>query len=75
MLTSQTMEDLRTFASYAQGLGGDERGDVQLSCDRHFRAFGHESLNEVGPTLEFRVRGKEGAVQAQPGRLLGAAGE
>jgi type II restriction/modification system DNA methylase subunit YeeA len=58
MLTSETVENLQRFVTYAQGLQGDERGEAQVFCERLFQAFGHEGYSEAGATLEFRVRGK-----------------
>ncbi len=58
MLTSEVVENLRDFLSYAQGLEGDEKGEAQVFCDRLFRAFGHEGYKEAGATLEYRVRKK-----------------
>ena len=57
-MTSDVVENLRSFVAYAQGLEGDEKGEAQVFCDRLFRAFGNEGYKEAGATLEYRVRRK-----------------
>src|SRR5687768_12165233 len=59
MMTSEVIEHLQDFVSYAQSLEGDEKGEAQVFCDRLFQAFGHEGYKEAGATLEYRVRRKE----------------
>ena len=51
MLTSETVENLQNFVTYAQSLEGDERGEAQVFCERLFRAFGHEGLSEAEATF------------------------
>lgn len=51
MITSEVIDNLRDFMSYAQSLEGDEKGEAQVFCDRLFRAFGHEGYKEAGATL------------------------
>jgi len=51
MITSEVIDNLRDFMSYARGLEGDEKGEAQVFCDRLFRAFGHEGYKEAGATL------------------------
>ena len=58
MLASKTVDNLRRFVKYVQGLEGDEKGEAQVFCDRLFQAFGHEGYKEAGATLEYRVREK-----------------
>ena len=46
------------FVGYATLLGGDEKGEAQLFCDRLFQAFGHKGYKEAGATLEYRIKRK-----------------
>jgi hypothetical protein len=48
-------ERLQQFVDYVGTLGGDEKGEARVFCDRLFQAFGHEGYKEAGATLEFRV--------------------
>nr|MBA2376748.1 class I SAM-dependent DNA methyltransferase [Rubrobacter sp.] len=56
--TNQTVDNLRSFVAYAHSLTGDEKGEAPVFCDRLFRAFGHEGLNEAGAVQEYRIREK-----------------
>ncbi len=51
------VEPIRQFVEYARTLGGDEKGEAQVFCDRLFQAFGHGGYKEAGATLEYRVTG------------------
>ena len=55
MLTSETVESPRDFVAYAQGLEVDEKGEVQIFCDRLFQTIGHQGYDEAGATLEYRA--------------------
>jgi hypothetical protein len=55
-----TIENLNRFVAYARTLGGDEKGEAQVFCDRLFQAFGHSGYKEAGATLEFRIKKKDG---------------
>jgi hypothetical protein len=57
---SATIENLNRFVAYARTLGGDEKGEAQVFCDRLFQAFGHAGYKEAGATLEFRIKKKDG---------------
>jgi len=52
-----TVEPILQFVDYARTLGGDEKGEAQVFCDRLFQAFGHGGYKEAGATLEYRVKG------------------
>lgn len=56
MTISALNSSLEAFASFALRLGGDEKGEAQIFCDRLFQAFGHEGLIEAGATLEYRLK-------------------
>ncbi len=50
---------IQEFLDYAEILGGDEKGEAQVFCDRFFQAFGHKGYKEAGAELEGRVRKKD----------------
>jgi len=54
----EIVKRLQEFIEYAGTLGGDEKGEAQVFCDRLFQAFGHAGYKEAGATLEYRVRSK-----------------
>lgn len=43
---------MSSFISHVRALQGDEKGEVQVFCDRLFRAFGHDGYKEAGAILE-----------------------
>ncbi|MDB5438125.1 MAG: modification methyltransferase-related protein [Caulobacteraceae bacterium] len=53
---SETLARIEAFVAYAALLGGDEKGEAQVFCDRLFRAFGHDGYKEAGATLEERIK-------------------
>src|SRR5438046_3791697 len=55
---SETVDRLKTFVDYCARLGGDEKGEAQVFCDRLFIAFGHAGYKEAGAILEYRAKKK-----------------
>ena len=55
---TEVSDSMNAFVAYARLLGGDERGEAQVFCDRLFQAFGHKGYKEAGATLEYRIKRK-----------------
>ena len=51
---------LQEFVEWvAKHIQGDEKGEAQVFLDRLLQGFGHAGVNEVGATLEMRVRSRD----------------
>ena len=50
----------QVFTDFAKRLRGDEKGEVQIFCDRLFQAFGHDGCHGAGAELEHRIKTEKG---------------